>query len=81
MVVFEHEGWKVTCNNGMVSVEPPSVGRTADSFDEGYETHTVDLSRDGLYVYSGYNGGSPYHPDEARPMTIPWPVLEAILEA
>jgi hypothetical protein len=69
MTSFEHEGWKVTLVDGVLRVQAPS------------EDVDVDTCGEGLYVFGGHDGGNPFLRAEAVAVTIPWPVLEAILEA
>lgn len=66
---FEHEGWKVTLADGVLRVQAPSEDIDVDTYGEG------------LQVFGSHVGGNPFLPAEAVPVTIPWPVLEAILEA
>jgi hypothetical protein len=68
-MTFEHEGWKVTLANGVLCVQAPSENIYVDTYGEG------------LHVFGRHFGGNPFLPAEAVPVTIPWPVLEAIIEA
>ena len=69
--VFTHEGWEVQIwgpewPNGRITVTAP---------EERGCSHEVDVTEEGIWVKGEYAG---YDSD---PFTIPWPVIEAIVEA
>ena len=66
--VFEHAGWEVRIWEGSheVTVTSPSP------------EHEVIVDPDGIWASGSYRG--PYH-DDPSAFTIPWAVIEAIVEA
>ena len=70
MFEFEHKGWRV-------SIDENRILRVY-CLDEKVD---VDACDEGLWILGSAESGNPFLPAEAAAVTIPWPVLEAIIEA
>lgn len=69
MFEFEHKGWRVSLENRILRVY---------CLDEKVD---VDACNEGLWVLGSAESGNPFLPAVGIGVTLPWPVLEAILEA
>ena len=77
---FEYKGWEVRIWPGIdnrIDVEAP--GQRGPFFTGPY--HRVEVSADGIWVSGMYPGGFSYSGDAPSAFTVPWAVIQAIIDA